>query len=152
MTTLPMNTRRNEEEVRLFDLFSRNPHRISHLETSSLDLSNVVTPDGIVTDLTVARRSLKNGWGQRHRRISSQRVPLVPAARELLARYVAVRPAGGLRLEARLFLSPSLRGRLSSWQPNRIVPRVFWSARCPGDVCDRHPFEAKDLRSVVYTR
>lgn len=125
----------------------RTGFRISEL--LSLNIADVVTADGVVTDLTVSRRWLKNGRGDRVRRISSRRVPLVPAARELLSTYVAFRQARGARACDPLFLSTRQRGRLSRWQANRIVHRIFTAAGVPATLAiGTHSMRKTFARSV----
>lgn len=128
----------------------RTGFRISEL--LSLNIADVVTVDGIVTDLTVSRRWMKNGRGVRLRRISSRRVPLVLAARQLLSAYVAFRQARGARGCDPLFLSTRRRGRLSRWQANRIVHRVFTAAGVPATLAIGTPSMRKTFaRSVCET-
>lgn len=103
-----------QREQLLIMLDLRTGFRISEL--LSLEIADVVTADGIVSDLTVSRRWLKNGRGVHVRRISSRRVPLVPAARELLSTYVAYRQARGARGGDPLFLST--RQRMPRCGPN----------------------------------
>lgn len=125
----------------------RTGFRISEL--LSLNLGDVLTPDGIVTDLTVSRRCLKNGRGVRQRRVASRRVPLVPAARDLLTRYVALRQTSGSDSGAPLFRSQRQGGRLSRWQANRIVHRVFRAAGVPATLAiGTHSMRKTFARSV----
>lgn len=101
----------------------RTGFRISEL--LSLNFADVITPDGIVTDLTVSRRWVAVfPFAASHR--GACRWCRVPANfSRPTSHFVSV---GGARCGDPLFLSTRRRGRLSRWQANRIVHRIFTAA------------------------
>ena len=115
-------------EQALWILGIRTGYRPSEL--GALRISDIWAGGAVKGSVTLERRSLKNGRGCHRGSVRSRTLPLTPAARDMLGRYLLDRfESRPVAPEEPLFRSKKGRG-LSRWQINRVIHEIAQAAGC----------------------